>query len=374
LIQKKLRGDFSWDENYAPDKIAPPPEVRIIYPQPGEIFYQDAIDVIVSVEDMGGGVSDIRLYHNGKIIADREERGIKLAGKSNQIKSQFRVALLAGENRLSAIALSKDQTASRPIEIIVYHKAPSKEANLHLLLIGINKYKNPALNLNYARPDAEGIRDFFRKKSGRLFKETEITELFDEQATAEAIKSSLKKLKPALPKDVVIIYLAGHGVALQNKWYFIPYSVTHPEVDEQVEAKGISSYELSQYVNSIGARKVLLIIDSCKSGEALLAFRSSEDRRALMQLARSTGVYIIAASTRNQYAAEVKELGHGIFTYTLLSGLKGQASIGKLKSISVKRLLAFVEEKLPEMSQKYRQEPQYPVVYSRGMDFPLVMY
>ena len=63
-----------------------------------------------------------------------------------------------------------------------------------------------------------------------------------------------------------------------------------------------------------------------KSTVPILAFRGSEDRRALMQLARSTGVYIIAASTRNQYAAEVKELGHGIFTYTLMSGLKGLAA------------------------------------------------
>jgi WD40 repeat protein len=374
LIQKSLRGDFSRDETPKIDEIATPPKVHIAYPKPGQIFYQNIIDVVVAVDDMSGGLSDILLYHNGKAVADKDLRGIKVVEKSVSVKKQFRVSLSAGENKLSAIALSKDGTRSNPNEVIVHYDAPLKEANLHLLLIGINNYQNPALNLNYAVPDAEGINDFFRRKSRGIFKKVEVSKLFDEQATAETIASGFRKLSSTPSKDVVIIYLAGHGVALKNQWYFITHDITHPELNEQVETKGISSYDLSRYVNSIGARKVLLIIDSCKSGEALLAFRSSEERRALMQLARSTGVYIIAASNRNQNAAEVKELGHGIFTYTLLSGLNGRASIGEQKSITVKRLLAFVEEELPELSQKYKQEPQYPVVYSHGMDFPLVLY
>jgi hypothetical protein len=32
-----------------------------------------------------------------------------------------------------------------------------------------------------------------------------------------------------------------------------------------------------------------------------------------------------------------------------------------------------MEEQLPEITKKYKQEAQYPVVDSGGMDFPLVM-
>jgi hypothetical protein len=34
--------------------------------------------------------------------------------------------------------------------------------------------------------------------------------------------------------------------------------------------------------------------------------------------------------------------------------------------------MGYVEETLPGLTQKYKQEAQYPVVDSRGMDFPLV--
>jgi len=39
----------------------------------------------------------------------------------------------------------------------------------------------------------------------------------------------------------------------------------------------------------------------------------------------------------------------------------------------VRKLMGYVEEHLPEITKKYKQEAQYPVVDSRGMDFPLVI-
>jgi uncharacterized caspase-like protein len=66
----------------------------------------------------------------------------------------------------------------------------------------------------------------------------------------------------------------------------------------------------------------------------------------------------------------VKELGHGVFTYTLLQGLGGKAA-GSGESVTVRKLMGYIEEQLPEITKKYKQEAQYPVVDSRGMDFPL---
>lgn len=115
-----------------------------------------------------------------------------------------------------------------------------------------------------------------------------------------------------------------------------------------------------------------MLIDACKSGAALVAFRGFEDRKALSQLSRAAGVHIVAASTRDQFAAEVKELGHGVFTYTLLAGLNGKAA-GASQSVTVRKLMGYVEENLPELTKRYKQEAQFPVVDSRGMDFPLVI-
>jgi WD40 repeat protein len=351
--------------------ILTPPDVKIISPETNAIFSTDTITITVSAKDTGGGIDEIRLYHNGKAIGE-DVRAAKVVSKAKETIKTYTVTLVDGINTFRAVGFSKDRTESNPYELIVKLTAPSKEVNLYVLAVGINKYKNPALNLNYAEPDAKSIVEFFKQKGEGLFKKVEVIDIYNEHATKGNIISKLKQLQNTHPQDAVLIYLAGHGENIADKWYFIPHELTYPEREDVVKAKGISSDELSGYIKNISAQKILMLIDACKSGAVLVAFRGFEDRKALSQLSRSTGVHVIAASTKDQFAAEVKDLGHGVFTYTLLEGLKGKASGGG-ETVTVRKLMGYVEERLPDITKKYKQEAQYPVVDSKGMDFPLVI-
>ena len=348
-----------------------PPEVRIASPQPDTSFSTDTIKITVTAQDKGGGIDEIRLYQNGKAIGE-EARGLKLVPKGNIVEKTYTVTLVDGLNNFRAVGFSKDRTESNPYELIVKLTAPQKEVTLHLFAVGLNRYQNPALNLSYAEPDARGIISFFRERGKGLFKDVKVTEIFNEEATRATIIARLKAMQQTSAQDVVLIYLAGHGENIDDKWYFIPHELTYPEREEDVKTKGISSEELAGFIREIKAQKVLALIDACKAGAVLVAFRGFEDRKALSQLSRSTGIHIIAASTKDQFAAETKELGHGVFTYTLLEGLKGAAA-GGTDTVTVRKLMGYVEEQLPEITKKYKREAQYPVVDSRGMDFPLVM-
>jgi WD40 repeat protein len=350
--------------------ILTPPDVKIISPEQDSTFRADTVTITLSAKDTGGGIDEIRLYHNGKAIGE-DRRGLKLVGKAGETIRNYNVTLVDGRNIFRAVGFSKDRTESNPYELAVQLIAPSKEASLYVFAVGINKYRNPALNLNYAVPDAKGIVSFFKDK-GQLFKEVNIIEIYDENATKDDIIAKLKLLQRAYSQDAVLIYFAGHGENLKDVWYFIPYELAYPEREEQVRTMGLSSLELVGYIKNIKAQKILMLVDACKSGAALLAFRGFEDRKAITQLSRSTGIHVVAASTNNQYAAEVKELGHGVFTYTLLEGLKGKAA-GASNTVTVRKLMGYVEERLPEVTKKYRQESQYPVVHSKGMDFPLIV-
>jgi WD40 repeat protein len=351
--------------------VLTPPDVKITSPEQNKEFSTDTMTITVSAKDTGGGIDEIRLYHNGKAIGE-DTRAVKIVSKGNEAIKTYNVTLVDGANTFRATAFSKDRTESNPYELIVKLTAPSKDVSLYIFAVGINKYKNPALNLNYAEPDAKGITNFFRLKGKGLFKKVEIIEIYNEQATKENISAKLNKLQNTHPQDAVLIYLAGHGESISDKWYFIPHELTYPERQEDIKSKGISSDELSGYVKNIKAQKILMLIDACKSGAVLVAFRGFEDRKALSQLSRSTGMHIIAASTKDQFAAEVKELGHGVFTYIILEGLKGKAA-GGTETVTVRKLMGYIEEKLPDITKKYKQEAQYPVVDSKGMDFPLVI-
>ncbi len=350
--------------------IQSPPEVRILSPAAGAVLATDTVTIQVGARDTGGGIDEIRLYHNGKALGG-DQRGVKLVSRGGETVRDFQVTLVDGANTFRAVGFSADRTESNPAELTIQLSALSKEVSLYVFAVGINQYRNPALNLNYAVPDAKGIAGFFRR-SQRLFKKVTVTETYDEEATKEGILAKLRELEKTQPQDAVLIYLAGHGENVKDVWYFIPHELTYPEREEHVQTKGISSTEFSEAMKKIRAQKILMLVDACKSGAVLVAFRGFEDRKALSQLSRSTGTHVVAASTKDQFAAEVKDLGHGVFTYTLLEGLKGKAAGGS-DTVTVRKLMGYIEEQLPEITKRYKQEAQFPVVDSRGMDFPLVI-
>ena len=155
------------------------------------------------------------------------------------------------------------------------------------------------------------MRDFFQnERVKRLFKDVHVYTLLNEQATGANIRRLFGEVeKKARPQDTLLIYLAGHGDTVGEEWYFVPHDVVTPEIEADLKRDGISNAAISEAIKRCKAQKVFVMIDACKSGKLILAMRSTEARKALVQLARSTGTYIISASTDQQYAAEIKDAG-----------------------------------------------------------------
>ncbi|OPY04310.1 MAG: WD domain, G-beta repeat [Syntrophaceae bacterium PtaB.Bin038] len=351
--------------------IKPPPEAAIVSPLPGGQFDSDEQEIKVIAEDQGGGIAEVRLYQNGKLLP-REAAG-KVTREGGTEEHLFRVKLVEGENRLKVVALSREQVESSPMEITVTLRGAEKESDLHLVVVGINRYRNAALNLTYAETDAKGVIGFFQSAAvKKLFRNVHVYPAMSEQATGPAIRGLFAEVgKKAAPQDTLLIYLAGHGDTVGEEWYFIPHDVTAPEIEQELRTGGISNAFISESIKQCRAQKVFVMIDACKSGRLVLAMRSTEARKALVQLARSTGTYIVSASTDRQYAAEIKALGHGVFTYSLLEGLQGRAG---QKKVTVEGLIHYVKEKLPELTERHRGQAQYPVSWGAGTDFPLALH
>ncbi|MFM6924779.1 MAG: caspase domain-containing protein, partial [Ferruginibacter sp.] len=181
----------------------------------------------------------------------------------------------------------------------------------------------------------------------------------------------------AKPQDLFIFYYAGHGVINdKNQFFLVPYDVTQLYGnDGALEQKGFSAVELQQMSKNIKAQKQLFILDACQSAGALNAVVSSRgaaEEKAISQLARATGTYWLTASSSEQFASEFSQLGHGSFTYCLLQAFNGDANAGD-KKLTVKILDAYLQTKVPEITQKYKGTVQYPVSYSYGNDFPIIM-
>jgi WD40 repeat protein len=353
------------------------PKVKLLKPLNGESLSDETVQVVVQVVDEGSGVDEIRLYHNGRIYSDTGARSATLTERSGakRLIHTFQLSLANGDNHIEAVAFSSDRVESKRSEANVVLEGPPEKPTLHVLAIGINEYKNPALNLNYGVSDASGIIDMFKAGGNKLFEKVNIIGLFNENATRKNILEKIGSLRNSDPNDVIVVYMAGHGeITEDGTWYFLPHEVVYPEREEQLKSLGLASSTIQSEIAKVGGRKVILLIDSCKSGGALVAFRGFEERKALRQLARSSGMHIVAAAAQDQFAGEVARLNHGVFTYVVLEALAGTAD-GAPKDgvVSVREMLSYVENRMPEISRQERSQAQYPVVDSRGMDFPVII-
>ncbi|PXY02054.1 hypothetical protein DF185_05260 [Marinifilum breve] len=375
-----LGGEDIQFENVLAD-LKLPPLVEILTPRNHEISTKKEIEITVKVTDQGGGIDNIQLYLNDKLV-ETSQRGFKTVKKNGESKTKtFHVSLVNGKNKIRATAFNEQRTESIPHEITVFYEGSTYKPNLHLLAIGINQYKNPRYKLNYAEADASGFLNEFKKGSSDVFENVNITYLKNEEVTRTSILQEFEKLKQtAKPEDVFVFYYAGHGVMSEEKqsqFYIVPYDVTQIYGNnELLQSKAVSSNELQTFATKLRAQKQMFVIDACQSGgmTELLASRGAAEEKAIAQLARSTGTYWLAASNSEQFATELATLGHGIFTYAILEGLKGQADSGsKDRKITVQELDGFLNDRVPELSKKYKGEYQYPNSYGYGQDFPLVI-
>ena len=295
LLSRASEGEQAEKKEERPNlsvQFATPPIVAFFTPDEDTESDSEEYEITVQAGDLGGGVIEVRLYQNGRLVRTKDLND----NEDKEISEDFEIKLLTGENRFRAVALSRDRIESRPAKVTVTYTGEELKSDLHVVTIGINEYRNPALNLNYGVPDATGIREFFEAQPRKLFDEVKFYSLENREATRANIKELLISLEETKPDDVVIIYYAGHGETVEKDWYLIPADLVYPEREDEIRAKGIKSDELQEWVNGIKANKVVMLMDACKSGAALKAFRGFGERKALAKLARSSGVHIVAAA------------------------------------------------------------------------------
>jgi WD40 repeat protein len=252
--------------------------------------------------------------------------------------------------------------------------------DLHLLVVGINRYRDRALQLRYAVPDGQAFTTAMHTTAASLFEEIRVTTLFDDQATLAGVEAAFREVAQALkPHDVFMLYIAGHGVTLDGRYYFLPQDFRYYN-DEAVRKNAINQDHLQRWLAGIPARKSLILIDTCESGSfsqsfvARVAMRGMAEKTAIAKLTRATGRATIVASTDSQPALEGYK-GHGVFTYVLLQALShADTRFGNRDGYTgLFELASFVQDRVPEITQKAFGFEQIPQIHIYGSDFPIGM-
>ena len=366
-----------------------PPDVSI------DIGKQDAAGRLpVTVRTESGypvdSVTGLRLYHNGKLVLDGE----------GNATLQTVIRLVPGENRIRAVAVGVDGVEGNPAMRIATLAGPRLPPNLNVLAIGINDYANPAWELFYPRNDAETLVSALRDRGTRLlaengrpaFASVRAEMLLDRSARKDAIESLLSRSESDA-QDVLVLYFAGHGYALEGErgwdWYLLPYTRewrrrtdSPEEFEDLIRQHGLSARHLMSLLTRTPAQRVFLVLDSCYSGAVVEAIEGlvapspvpgddAATQKALRQIARIGGLHVLAASRAHEKATELQLEPHGALTYLVLEGVNGDADADGDRSVTVREVIDYATTEMPNLADRLSQQPisQKPLGYSKGADF-----
>ena len=217
-----------------------------------------------------------------------------------------------------------------------------------------------------AAADAKNFANALRIAATRLFGKDKIHLTLlsgsqsesSSQASRDNLIKALKAARRARHDDILVIYLAGHGVKHrdEDEYYYLASDahtaeLSDPEVRRHTT---VSSRELTEWIKQISALKQVLILDTCASGGLVKTLTEGATylpakSAALERVMDRTGMHVLAGCTADAVSYETSRYAQGLLTYSLLFGMRG-AALHEGSYVDVLRLFNFVEKKVPEMA------------------------
>ncbi|MFP3040221.1 caspase family protein [Treponema primitia] len=356
-----------------------PPIITIQEPGVNNIVTTATTNLSVVIESSRQPISTIKLLVNGRLVGrdeliavtggnlTPERASLTVTGGQRVINFQLPVGLDPGLNRIEVVAFNGYSDSRKWVDITRQTRTGEQAAppNLWILAVGVNQYSSSQINsLDYCVADARELIDSFSAQEGRRYGKVHSLLIADGASivpTAANIRDNLKFLSGAGPKDVVLLFLAGHGVSDNSGTFlFLPRDAALTANGGVNPAKAISNNDIISVLDAPGNR--LVFIDACQSGGV--------DNDRLVRSLMDTNAFVFTSSRGNEKSQERSELGHGVFTYSVIQGLKGLVSAQSANnSISVLELSGFVSTNVLRITS----DQQHPSAYSLGFyDFPMV--
>jgi len=225
--------------------------------------------------------------------------------------------------KLALKAKELDPSRLRSAACLTNHKELRIEDRLaeHLDIIGINEYPNlgPEMQLQAARADAQELATVLQKRYG--FAKERMIQLYDKKASRDEIIVALESLGASVgEKDSLLIYYAGHGEynKLNKRGFWIP-----SDAMKNKPSTFVSNADIKDYLESIRARHIYTISDSCFSESLMGKTRSlgPGSDRAFKELYSSKSRWILTSG--GLYPVPDKAKGnHSVFAFHLLKTLE----------------------------------------------------
>jgi WD40 repeat protein len=336
-------------------------------------------------------INNVPIYPNGKLIS----------GNLKKVKET--VKLSSGKNKVEVSVFNEKGIESpRAIKYAVYNGKTSRD--IYFLGFGISQYQDGSLNLAYADKDVLDLADHFKKYTNKTRK-VYFKTFINQEVTAENIMKSKAFLEKAKTDDIIILFIAGHGVyekTTEATYYFLTYQSNLTNLAKTA----ISFEQVESLLSGLSSRNKLFLMDTCESGELeenkgnqLLAqaesrgikarttrsihlvrkkkktrsFLYNKDRYIYNDLRRRTGAIIFSSSRGGELSYESKKIENGFFSQEIINALNNKRTdANRDRQISVSELQSTVSKNVASKTG----QAQHPTIdrdnIYQKISFPLL--
>jgi hypothetical protein len=258
----------------------------------------------------------------------------------------------------------------------------------HALVVGVGSYVDiPESNIPISIVDAESVREVLQDPLRCAYPGEQVAFLHDETATRQGFLDALQELALKTNRDsTLFLYYVGHGHYGTDGQYYLTTHDTRLERGKVKKGCGVSELDLLEHLRVIPARKVLVIVNSCHSGElspsldldspvTALGEISLPEKTMAALLSTGEGRIIITACRPHQKSW----IGPGrtsLFTEAVVRSLRGEGYVTNNQGyISAFGLYEHVYITTKEAAARLGKEQEPELTVLRGVGpFPVALY
>lgn len=321
------------------DHRPPEFEIRLADDQSGVREGFVAIEVL-GAEEAEADVSGFGVLANSRNIGAATTRSISGDGRRTIIE----VPVAEGENQIQITGTNAQGylTERSVVAIGKKKREAARRGKLYVVAIGVEKYPflptdcgGRSCDLRFPVDDATAFIDVIRTKTAPLFSGMETLVLVNGESLGADGKPVPTGLDGALepdsdtisdevqdfldlpgPDDTTIVFVAGHGINIDEDYYFIPTDGRKQDGDRWRRSSLVDWGDIQKAVERAEGTRFMML-DTCHAANAF--------NPRLEKDAADARIIVFSATAANNTAQEKIELGHGVFTYSLLEGLRGAA-------------------------------------------------
>ena len=347
-----------------------------LYPTVKDIQKPDREDPFLrfTVTNSGGGIGPVQVLINGKeLIADARPPGSDPQAASLNVAIDLtdnRYFVSGEDNEIEIVASNAEQTlkgrggrfripgGTAPVS------RGSAPLSIWTVAIGVSDYRGSQIDLQFAHKDAADFAAAMQLAAEGLAPgRAHVTLINGDSLPADkaTVQRTLEDIAgKAGANDILVIYLAGHGVTSRGQdpdYYYLLQDASSMDISDTAirDQVAISSQELTELINKVPANKQVLIMDTCAAGQLITDLVTSRgvpsaQMRSIERMKDRTGMYVLAGSAADAESYETTRFGQGLVTYSILEGMRGMGR-NERDEVDVDRLFNHALERVTSLAR-----------------------